>query len=108
MPPGSGGDPPLGALVSKLLGALAASEKFAVQLNPISPQPTLSSLYGGYRAGLQREHARCAAWALPVPLTRACPPAACSHLLTPAPAPCHPTQAPQAWPAAAWRRGWRR
>ena len=32
MPAGSGVDPPLGLLVSKLLGALAASEKFVVQV----------------------------------------------------------------------------
>lgn len=32
VPAGSGGDPPLGLLVSKLLGALAASEKFVVQV----------------------------------------------------------------------------
>lgn len=56
MPPGSGSDPPLGLLVSKLLAALAASEKFVVQLNPISALPSLGALYGGgYRGGLQRE-----------------------------------------------------
>jgi hypothetical protein len=45
-------------LVDKLLGTLAASEKFAVQLNPISPLPAAATLYGGayYRAaGLARE-----------------------------------------------------
>ncbi|KAL4436702.1 hypothetical protein ABPG75_003841 [Micractinium tetrahymenae] len=53
LPEGSGGDPPLRLLVSKLLGALAASEKFVVQLNPIAPPPPSAMLYGGgyYRAG---------------------------------------------------------
>ncbi|EFN52034.1 hypothetical protein CHLNCDRAFT_54617, partial [Chlorella variabilis] len=47
VPPGSGSEPPLGLLVGKLLGALAASEKFAVQLNPITTPPSLGSVYGG-------------------------------------------------------------
>ena len=56
MPTGSGSEPPLGVLVNKLLGALAASEKFVVQLNPISPPSTMGSIYGGYyRSSLQRE-----------------------------------------------------
>ncbi len=48
LPAGSGSSPPLQPLVSKLLAALAASEKFAVQLNPISPPPPSAVLYGGY------------------------------------------------------------
>ncbi|KAL4435190.1 hypothetical protein ABPG77_001872 [Micractinium sp. CCAP 211/92] len=48
LPEGSGSSPPLHLLVSKLLAALAASEKFAVQLNPISPPPPSAVLYGGY------------------------------------------------------------
>jgi hypothetical protein len=54
MPPGSGAEPPLGLLVAKLLGVLAATEKFVVQLNPVSAPPPMHSIYGGmyYRAGL--------------------------------------------------------
>jgi hypothetical protein len=56
LPPGSGGTPPLAVLLQKLLGALAATEKFAVQLNPITVQPSMPSSYGYYpRAGLQSE-----------------------------------------------------
>jgi hypothetical protein len=54
LPSGSGSDPPLGLLVGKLLGALAASEKFVVQLNPITAPPSAASMYGGggyYRGG---------------------------------------------------------
>lgn len=64
LPEGSGGDPPLRLLVSQLLAALAASEKFAVQLNPVAPPPPSAMLYGGgyYRAGgLSRECWGC--WA---------------------------------------------
>ncbi|PSC70280.1 E3 ubiquitin-ligase UPL3-like isoform A [Micractinium conductrix] len=52
VPPGSGSDPPLRTLVGKLLAALAASEKFPVQLNPITAPPPLGAMYGGayYRA----------------------------------------------------------
>jgi hypothetical protein len=57
--PGSGADPPLGLLVGKLLGALASSEKFAVQLNPISPQPSLGSLYAGGYYRSSTLHSEC-------------------------------------------------
>ena len=58
--PGSGADPPLGLLVGKLLGALAASEKFAVQLNPISAQPSMASLYAGGYYRSNSLHSECA------------------------------------------------
>lgn len=47
LPPGSGSAPPALVLVDKLQAALAAREKFAVQLNNISMPPSLASYYGG-------------------------------------------------------------
>eukprot|EP00887_Chlorella_sp_A99_P008099 scaffold12.g8099.t1 len=57
---GSGGAPPLVVLVAKLLAALAASEKFVVQLNPVGPVPNaMAAMLGyGYRGtGLQHSGA---------------------------------------------------
>lgn len=67
VPPGSGSDPPLRTLVGKLLAALAASEKFPVQLNPITAPPPLGAMYGGayYRAtggALPRKRGTLVSW----------------------------------------------
>lgn len=120
---GSGGSPPMEVLVSKLLGALAASEKFAVQLNPITPGPSLAQMMYGYRASsLPRECARVPS--LPEmlgavqPLRRVraskvmlsslthCPPPRPPKLTVPAILP-NLLQAPHQWPAAASARGLR-
>lgn len=54
LPPGSGGAPPLAVLVSKMLGALATCESFAVQMNPIRALPGGYDYYGR-GGGLARE-----------------------------------------------------
>lgn len=130
LPPGSGGSPPLAVLVSKMLGALATCESFAVQMNPIRALPGGYDYYGrggglarewdatieqGFQAerkgtlevknpgphwGLVPAAAAGVPWCLGVGLAAAA--------LTGARLPGAPLQAPPAGPAAAWRPAWRR
>lgn len=53
LPLGSGANPPMRCLVEKLLAVLAASEKFQVRLNAVSPAASsFSALYSGGGGGL--------------------------------------------------------
>lgn len=61
LPEGSGGAPPMEVLVSKLLAALAASEKFAVQLHPVTPVPSLAAMMGYFRPSSELQRSTSAA-----------------------------------------------